>query len=171
MDASKCFRQMVTELVEDENADEQSKWVFGEWSCIRCTQHDHCTLDFRRRCMEKLESSEDTAVSDEQHGGAVPYCPTSLVLNPVTLQNLLIKRSKAYTAKGLWVEALNDANKVRCSVSHKLVLTNRWSPGDRTRSTVSMGLPQEACCITQCWRLSKCNQCIRGDALKDVGVV
>ena len=30
MDASKCFRQMVTELVEDENADEQSKWVFGE---------------------------------------------------------------------------------------------------------------------------------------------
>ncbi|KAN0088041.1 hypothetical protein V8E55_006662 [Tylopilus felleus] len=28
------------------------------------------------------------------------------------VQNLLIKRSQAYMAKGLWVEALNDANKV-----------------------------------------------------------
>jgi hypothetical protein len=46
MDASKCFRQMVDELVEVENGpDEQSKWVF----------------DFRRRCLEKLESSGDTA--------------------------------------------------------------------------------------------------------------
>ena len=66
--------------------------------------------------MEKLESSGDTAVSDERHGGAV---------KPATLQNLLMKRSQAYMAKGLWVEALNDANKVRCSVSHKLVLVNR----------------------------------------------
>ena len=35
MEASKCFRQMVHELVEDV-PDEQSEWVFGEWSCIRC---------------------------------------------------------------------------------------------------------------------------------------
>ena len=75
--------------------------------------------------MEKLESSGNTAVNDEQHGGAVSHYPISLVLKPGTLQNLLIKRSQAYTAKGLWVEALNDANKVRCSVSHKLVLLNR----------------------------------------------
>ena len=40
MDASKCFRQMVNELVEDENApDAQSEWVFGEWSCIRSMYH------------------------------------------------------------------------------------------------------------------------------------
>ena len=38
MDASKCFRQMVDELVEDV-PDEQSEWVFGEWSCIRCMYH------------------------------------------------------------------------------------------------------------------------------------
>ena len=30
MDASKCFRQMVDELVNVR--DEQSEWVFGEWS-------------------------------------------------------------------------------------------------------------------------------------------
>ena len=75
--------------------------------------------------MEKLESSGDTAVSDERHGGAVSHYPTSLVLKPATVQNLLIKRSKAYMAKGLTVEALNDANKVRCSMSHKLLLVNR----------------------------------------------
>ena len=67
--------------------------------------------------MEKLpvESSGDTTVRDEQHGGAVFHYPTSPVLKPATLQNLLIKRSQAYMAKGLWVEALNDANKVRSS--------------------------------------------------------
>ncbi|KAN0101233.1 hypothetical protein V8E55_001217, partial [Tylopilus felleus] len=69
------------------------------------------TLDFRRRCLEKLESSGDLAVSNERHG-AVSHYPTSLVLKPATVQNLLIKRSKAYMAKGLTVEALNDANKV-----------------------------------------------------------
>ena len=69
--------------------------------------------------MEKLESSGDAAVSNEWH------YPTSLVLKPVTLQNLLIKRGRAYMANGLWVEALNDANKVCCSVSHTLVLVNR----------------------------------------------
>ena len=30
MEASKCFRQMVDELVNVR--DEQSEWVFGEWS-------------------------------------------------------------------------------------------------------------------------------------------
>ena len=66
--------------------------------------------------MEKLESCGDTAVSDERHGGAVSHYPTSLVLKPPMVQNLFIKRSKAYMAKGLWVEALNDANKVRRSM-------------------------------------------------------
>ena len=75
--------------------------------------------------MEKLESSGDTTVSDERHGGTVSCYPTSLVLKPVTLQNLLIKRSQAYIAKGLFVEALNDANKVCRSMSHKVVLINR----------------------------------------------
>ena len=37
MDGSKCFRQMVDELVNV--PDEQSEWVFGEWSCIRCVYH------------------------------------------------------------------------------------------------------------------------------------
>ena len=67
--------------------------------------------------MEKLESSGDTAASDDRYSGAVSHYPTSSAVKPTMLQNLLIKRSKAYMAKGLWVEALNDANKVRCSVA------------------------------------------------------
>ena len=40
MDAGKCFRQMVDELVEHENVpDDQSDWVFGEWYCLRCMYH------------------------------------------------------------------------------------------------------------------------------------
>ncbi|KAN0087909.1 hypothetical protein V8E55_006530 [Tylopilus felleus] len=95
MDAGKCFRQMVDKLVKDA-PDEQSEWVF----------------DYRRRCMEKLESNRDTAASNEQHGGVVSHYPTSPVLKPGVVQNLLIKRSKAYVAKGLWVEVLNDVSKV-----------------------------------------------------------
>ena len=67
--------------------------------------------------MEKLESRGEIAVRDEPHGGAISPYTTSLVLKPSTLQNLLMKRSEAYMAKSLWVEALNDANKVRCSVA------------------------------------------------------
>ena len=75
--------------------------------------------------MEKLDSNGDTAVSDERHAGTVSHYLASPVFKPATLQNLLIKRSNAYMAKGLWAEALNDANKVCCSVSHTLVLVNR----------------------------------------------
>ena len=43
MDAGRCFRQMVDELVEDGNTfDKQSEWVFGEWSCIKCNV---CIID------------------------------------------------------------------------------------------------------------------------------
>ena len=66
--------------------------------------------------MEKLESSQDTVMSAERHIG-IPHYPTPLVLNPVMLQSILTKRSKAYLAKGLWVQALSDATKVRCFVS------------------------------------------------------
>ena len=67
--------------------------------------------------MEKLESRGYAAVNTERHGGPLSHYPASLVVKPATLQNLLIKRSQAYMAKGLWAEALNDANKVRWSVS------------------------------------------------------
>ena len=80
--------------------------------------------------MEKPQSSGDTAVGDKRHGSAVFHYPASPVLKPATLQNLLIKRSNAYMAKGLWMEALNDTNKVRCILSQGLALVNKSSPGN-----------------------------------------
>ena len=79
--------------------------------------------------MEKLESSRDTAVSDKRHGSVISHYRASPVLKPATLHNLLIKRSNAYVAKGLWAEALNDANKVGCILSQGLALVNGSSPG------------------------------------------
>ena len=35
MDATKFFRQMVTNWLSMKMPYEQSEWVFGEWSCIR----------------------------------------------------------------------------------------------------------------------------------------
>ena len=49
----------------------------------------------------------------QQYDVAIPQYSAALSLNPPSPQALLIKRSKAYVAGGLWNDALDDANKVR----------------------------------------------------------
>ncbi|KAF8555626.1 hypothetical protein OG21DRAFT_1483764 [Imleria badia] len=89
-DASECFRQLVFELTQGESSsDDQVEWVLG-----------------------KLESLGDPAMSIERHDDVIFRCSDALSLSPATPQDLLIQRSKAYVAKGLLQEALNDANKV-----------------------------------------------------------
>jgi tetratricopeptide (TPR) repeat protein len=118
-DASECVRQMVDELVGQANAhDEQVQWVLGEWSRIPCG----CVFNFKWRCSGKLEGLGDTAMSAELHDVAISRYSVVLSLNPAAPQGLFIKRSKAYTARGLWEDALNDANKVCPFVSRRLVL-------------------------------------------------
>lgn len=165
-DASECFRQLVVELTEGKSSpDDHLEWILGEGSCITCM---HRQLN---GCSGKLKSLGDPTMSIERHDDIIFRCSDALSLNPTTPQNLLIQRSKAYVAKGLLQEALYDANKVRCLVSRMLVLFNRVLPGNRARSSVSMGLREEICRITQGRRLSKRNQSIRGDALEDDTVV
>lgn len=48
----------------------------------------------------------------QQYDVAVSQYSAALSLNPASPQPLLIKRSKAHAAGGLWDDALNDANKV-----------------------------------------------------------
>ena len=48
----------------------------------------------------------------EEYDQAILRYTTALSLNPVTLQDLLGKRSKAHAGKGAWEDALNDANEV-----------------------------------------------------------
>ena len=129
MDASECFLQMVDELAEQTDAHvEQAEWVLGEWSRISCWCRrlcDHCMLDFKHRCSRKLEGLGDTAMSAEQHDDAISRYTAALSLNPTAPQDLFIKRSKVYIARGLWEDALNDANQVCLFISCKLVLVDR----------------------------------------------
>ena len=112
-------------------------------------------LEFTCRFIEKLESHGDTTISAKQHSGAISHYPPSL--QPTMLRNLLIKRSKAYMAKGLLVEALNDAKKVRCFVSCRLAFVNRSLPGVRAWFTVCMGLRE--CMPHYCNKRSMCTGC------------
>ena len=143
-DASECSRQMVVELVQQEKVpDEQADWILGEWSWItcRCYQSD--------RCSGKLENLGDTAMGIEQYDDAIFHYSEALLLHPVTPLPFLLKRSKAYMSKGMWEQALNDANKVRPFVSRRLAVTNRPLIGHRAQPTVSMGLRAKACRVTQ----------------------
>ena len=147
MGASECLHQMVDELVEQADApDEQVQWALGEWSHIPCA----CILNFDRRCSGKLEGLGDTAMSAGRHDVAISQYSVALSLNPAAPQGLFIKRSKAYLAKGLWQDALNDANKVCPFVSRRLALADVSSPGNRAGSIVPIGLRQKACSSPKC---------------------
>ena len=125
-DASKCFRQMVVELVQQEKApDEQADWILGACSWITCRCHQN------HRYSGKLENLGDTAMGIERYDDAISHYSEALHLHPVTPLSFLLKRSKAYVAKGLWEQALNDANKVRFFASRRLALINRPLIGRR----------------------------------------
>ena len=47
-----------------------------------------------------------------QYEEAISLYTIAVSLNPSILQDLLVKRSKAYAAKGLWQGVLIDASKV-----------------------------------------------------------
>ena len=156
-DASECFRRMVDELAEQTNAhDERAEWILGERSCTlygRSRLYDPCVLDFKRRCLLKLEGLGDAAMSAEQHDDAISQYSAALSLDPATPQHFFIKRSKAYIAMGWWEAALNDANTVRPFDSRRLILIERSSLGDHARPILPMGLRDEACGLTQGRRL------------------
>ena len=142
MDASECFCQMVAQLAEQTNTHvERVEWVLSERSRMLLWCHCLCgnfMLDFKRRCSGKLEDLGDDAMRAGRHDDAIFQYSAVLSLNLTALQGL-IKRSKAYIASGLWVNALNDANQV-CFMVSQLVIVDRSSLGDHARSIISMGL-------------------------------
>lgn len=81
----------------------------GRWSYILCWSK----VDFKRHYSGRLEDLGDTAMSAERHDDAIALYSTALSLNPSVPQRLFLKRSKAYVAMGSWLEALDDADKVR----------------------------------------------------------
>ena len=60
-----------------------------------------------------LEHLGDIAAEGQQHDEAITQYSTALSLSPATPQDVLIKRSKVYMAKGSWEDAIDDMNQVR----------------------------------------------------------
>ncbi|KAF8546778.1 hypothetical protein OG21DRAFT_1039764 [Imleria badia] len=69
-------------------------------------------LDFRQYCASKLEHLGDAAADAEQLDEDITQYSTALSLNPPVPNDIFVKRSKIYSAKGLWKDALNDTNQV-----------------------------------------------------------
>lgn len=69
-------------------------------------------LDFTQQHIKELEHLGDTSMVSGDHEEAIDYYSAALLLNPPVPQQLLIKRSKAQVVKGMWKDALHDANEV-----------------------------------------------------------
>ena len=107
---------MNSELAGETNTHgEQAKWAVGELSRMSRMQRlcDCSPPDFKQRCAEKLEHLGDIAVVARRHNTAINQYSTALSLNPVTPQNLFMKRSNVHIAKGSWEDAIDDTNQVR----------------------------------------------------------
>ena len=127
MVATECFHGMMGEL-GDKNLDvEQTEWVLREQSCMPCMYcrlYDHSVSDFRHRSSKKLEYLGDAAMSAERLDEAISEYSAALSLDAPAPQGLFIRRSKAYIARGMWGDALNDANQVRSFVSCRFILVD-----------------------------------------------
>ncbi|KAF8545666.1 hypothetical protein OG21DRAFT_159754 [Imleria badia] len=69
-----------------------------------------------------LEALGDTALNAGEHDNAIARYTSALSLEPSSLIDTLVKRSKARASKELWKDALMDANEVieRDSSSHSM---------------------------------------------------
>lgn len=60
-----------------------------------------------------LEELGDAALSSGEHGEAISHYSSALSLDPANKVDILVKRSGARASRGLWEDALADANDVR----------------------------------------------------------
>ncbi|KAF8122975.1 hypothetical protein EV363DRAFT_1229696 [Boletus edulis] len=93
-EAVDCFCQMVNELAIRQ--DEEPEWAQG----------------FKDRCSQKLDGHGDAAMKAQQHDEAILRYSAALALNATATPTLLVKRSETYAEKGLWKEALDDADNI-----------------------------------------------------------
>ena len=129
-DAAECFHKMTSELGEEIHLHvEQTEWVRGKRLCIPRSYYylhlcDNFLSAFKRRLSRKLEDLGDAAMDVRRHNKAIYEYSAALSLDPTSPQGLLLKRSKAYVARGLWENGLRDADKVRPFLSRRLVLVD-----------------------------------------------
>ncbi|KAI9567131.1 hypothetical protein HD554DRAFT_2173746 [Boletus coccyginus] len=88
-------------------------WPTRAWTLNNTTPGTKAewVLDFKQRISKKSERLGDVATNAQQLE-AISHYSVALSLDPAAPQGLFIRRSKGYTARGLWKDALDDANKL-----------------------------------------------------------
>lgn len=126
-----------------------------------CDVIAHVTFlsDFKQPSFKKLERLGDIAVDAQRYDEAISHYATALSFDPPSLQDILIKRGKAYLATGSWKQALEDANQVHY-LHHAGYLVHASSLGDHGRSIVAIWLRGETYSFAQGGRLRRCSRCI-----------
>lgn len=88
--------------------------------CYTSAVCDHDSRsDFRYRCSETLERFGDEAMDRRRHEEALKHYSAALSIHPVNTARFFILRSKVCMKKGLWEDALGDANRVSSIVSRQ----------------------------------------------------
>lgn len=109
-----------------------------------------CPIDFRARCVGRLEELGDATMDPKNPNKAIGYYSNALSLGPMNHSEILAKRSKARAVTGSWEEALVDADKVwNAFAPHENTLSDPCSLDYRTRPIMLSWLRDEACGITQ----------------------
>lgn len=114
-EAAEALLETVNTLGENIRASEEAtKWITGELSFCTCSVdvHSDTSSEFTKRCVAAFESMGDAATHSQAHDEAIKQYSVALSLNPPAAQSLYLKRSKARAIKGLWEDAIADANEV-----------------------------------------------------------
>ncbi|KAF8550593.1 TPR-like protein [Imleria badia] len=69
-------------------------------------------MDLKLKCVDMLEALGDEALSSGEHDNAIARYTSALSLHPLNPIDALVQGSEARASKGLWEDALTDANEV-----------------------------------------------------------
>ena len=89
-----------------------AEWVMGERH-VNWVGVVNVFSDLKKKCVEMLEALGDTAFSSGERDEAIARYTSALSLSPSDPIDILVKRSTTRASKGLWEDALADANEVR----------------------------------------------------------
>ena len=89
-----------------------AEWIMGE-RYVNWVGVDNVFSDLKEKCVKMLEAHGDTAFSSGERDEAIARYTSALSLGPSNPIDILVKRSTTRASKGLWEDALTDANEVR----------------------------------------------------------
>lgn len=102
------------------------------------------------RCTKKLEFFGDIAAEAERNDEAVTQYSTALSLDPIFSQDLYVKRSRIYMAKGLWGDAIDDVTKVRHVCPHQVQFSHQGSLGDSAGPIIFLAIREGTDGVGKC---------------------